>query len=249
MPQVRCPQCGATNDTRAPDYPFCADCQDNLAKCGYCRWFDDNAVSCTHPIVAGVFEVSRTATPPCVYHSPSEGILVRRPGWHRLGWILLAAAVVALGYGVARLFWSPAEKAPTLELAVEADYRGATVGEQYTVTALIYNASDVTAENLRFEISKKSLREFYLRPARPQPDEESDCGLWYMLSYPPLSPRERRRIALDLVPRKSGTLHVVVRLVSGEHDYHGMADLPVTVRKKAAEPERPQPQQTEEEKP
>ena len=44
MPQVRCPQCGAVNATGAPDYPFCVGCQDNLAKCGYCRWFDPELV-------------------------------------------------------------------------------------------------------------------------------------------------------------------------------------------------------------
>jgi hypothetical protein len=237
LPQVKCPQCGAVNDIRAPGYPFCVGCRDNLAKCGYCRWFDNKSVVCTHPVVAGVFAVSETATPPCVYHTPKERVLTRRRGRQVLAWVLLATAVFVLGYGVARLMQPgpPVAAAPMLELAVEADYGGAVVDQPYTVMVLIYNSSDVVAERVRFEIARRSLDEFHLREVMPQPTTELDRGQWRMFSYPPLNPRERRRIALTLVPTKAGKLDVVVRLVSGDGDYHGMADLPVIVSEKGAE--------------
>lgn len=231
MPQVRCPQCGATNDTRAPDYPFCIGCQDNLAKCGYCRWFDDTGVLCTHPIVSGVFEVSATATPPCVYHTPNQRVTVRRIGVQALAWVAVAATVFGLGFLVARLLWprTPSSAQPRLELAVEADYGGAAIGKPYTVTAVVYNTSDVTAEDVRVEISEQSLAQFHLRSVRPEPVRQGKYGQWWMLSYDSLVPHERRRVTLELEPKATGVLHVTVRLVSGEHVYHGMADLPVVV--------------------
>jgi len=236
LPRVRCPRCGAINDTRGPGYPFCAGCEDNLAKCGYCRWLDEKAVICLHPLVAGVFEVSKEATPPCAHHAPKESILLPRRGGRVLLWVALAAAVFVLAYGLARMLWptgagTPVAAVPELELAVEADYRGAVVGEAYRVMALLYNASDVVAENVRFEVAKESFKALYLKEVRPQPSARGESGRWQVFSYPPLNPRERRSIALELVPREPGTFHLVVRLLSDEQNYHGMADLPITVAK------------------
>ena len=234
MPQVRCPRCGALSDTRAPGYPFCSGCQDNLAKCGYCRWLDHNTLICLHPLVAGVFEVTEEATPPCAYHTPGEGILVRRRSHRLLLWPALAGAVFVLVYGAARMLWpaSPPRHAgplPALELAVEADYRGAVVGETYSVMALLYNASDAPANDIRLEIAHESLSALDLREVRPQPLQQAESGNWRLLLYPTLHPRERRRIALELIPREAGTFHFIVRLRSGEGAYHGMADMPITV--------------------
>jgi hypothetical protein len=50
-----------------------------------------------------------------------------------------------------------------------------------------------------------------------------------MLSYGTLEGRERRRVSLSLIPRKAGIVHLVVRLVSADNVYHGLADLPVIV--------------------
>lgn len=241
MPQVRCPQCAAVNDTRAPGYPFCVGCQDNLAKCGYCRWFDKDRVVCTHPVVAGVFEVSESATPPCVYHTPGQNVLVRRLGARSLVWVLLAAALVTLGYGVVRLRWPapPVQIKPTLELAVEADYGGAVVRSPYTVVAIVHNKSDITARKVRLDVSEELLRHFYLNAVRPEPEPGSPrkAGDWRSFSYGDLSPRERRRVALELVPRDEGDFHIKVRLVSDDNAFHGVADLPVKVRKEGANAE------------
>jgi len=40
---------------------------------------------------------------------------------------------------------------------------------------------------------------------------------------------------MTLRPQKAGTLHVMVRLVSGGNVFHGLADLPVIVEEKAGE--------------
>ena len=231
MPQVKCPRCGTINDTRTAGYPFCVGCQDNLARCGYCRWFDNERVICTQPSVADAFEVSEEATPPCGYHTARVSIQVRRWGVHILVWVGLAAALFALGYGLLVLFRAapPVPLPPELELAVEADYGGAVVGRPYTVEVLIYNASDGVVENIRLEIGKESLDTLYLSEVRPEPLLRGESGRWRVLAFPRLNPRERRRIAFVLVPRKAGPLHLVVRLLSGENAYHGQCDLPIMV--------------------
>ena len=91
MPQVSCPQCGAVNSTGAPDYPFCMGCQDNLAKCGYCRWFEGDPPVCTNREVAGVFEVAADATPPCHQHTPKDSLV--SPG--RSMWAVVVVGLVA----------------------------------------------------------------------------------------------------------------------------------------------------------
>ncbi len=235
MPQVRCPRCEATNDTRAPGYPFCVGCQDNLARCGYCQWFDDSAAVCTHPLVAGVFEVSEEATPPCGYHAPSQTVRVRRWGVQVLVGLGLAAAVFALGYGLMGLLGTPPPPPPPAEVewAIEADIRGAVVGEPYTVTALIRNPTALVVTGVQLEIAQESLDVFYLREVRPEPLARDRAGKWRVLTYPDLHPLEQRRIALELVPRmappEDESLHLVVRLTSGDGEFHGQADLPIKV--------------------
>lgn len=231
MPHVRCPRCGTINDARAPGYPFCVGCQDNLARCGHCRWFDGEAVVCTHPLAGGVFEVGEAATPPCGYHSPRETVRVRRWAVPILVSAALAGALLALGYGLLGLFRQPPEVRPTpqLELAVEADYRGAVVGKPYMVQVLVYNDSDRPVEKIRLEIAKESLDTLYLSEVMPEPVGRGESDRWRVLSYPPLNPRERRRIAIVLVPRQAGPQHLVVRLRSGEETYHGRCDLPIMV--------------------
>ena len=238
VPKVRCQQCGAINETRAPDYPFCVGCQNNLAKCGYCRWFNDEAAVCTKAEVAGMFEVSEDATPPCGYHSPRESVVVRQRPRPALVAVGLAAALFALGYALVWLLWMPTPTAAPqaeLELAIEADYRAAVLQEPYTVTALIYNPSDVVADGVRLEIRKDSLERFELRSVRPEPTWCTESGQWRVLVYAGMHPRERRRIALDLIPLEAGSYHLVVALRSGESTYHGMADLPITVEAEARE--------------
>jgi len=233
LPQVRCPRCGTTNDTRKPGYPFCIGCQDNLARCGYCRSFDSGTAVCTHPLAAGVFEVSEEATPPCGYHTPKDTIQVRRWGLQVLVWVGLGAAVFVLGFGLRELFRAPPPlpPAPELQLAVEADYRGATLGQPYTVEVVLYNTSDVVVENVRLEIARESLAVLYLPPGnvRPKPLTSRESGDWRVLTYPELNPWERRGLALEFVPREAGTTHLKVRLFSGKHTYHGQCNLPITV--------------------
>jgi hypothetical protein len=240
LPQVRCPRCGTTNDTRRPGYPFCIGCQDNLARCGYCRFFDSGSVICTQPLVAGVFEVSAEATPPCGYHAAKDAIQVRRWGLGVLVWVGLAAALFALGFGLRELFRpqplvlpaaEPGVPAPELQLAVEADYRGATVGQPYTVDIVLHNTSEFVVDQVRLKIARESLGVLYLDPTkvRPRPQTDRESGEWRVLGYPELNPWERRRIALEFVPREAGALHLKVRLFSGKDTYHGQSILPITV--------------------
>ena len=238
MPQVICPRCGALNDTRAADYPFCLGCQDNLAKCGYCRWFDAVTGLCTHPIVSGIFEVSESATPPCVYHDPGDRLLVRRRLVRIAVWAAAAAAVAILLFGLVRLNVRGAAlpEQADLGLVVEADYEGAVAGEPYTVTAAVSNRSSAPVAGVRFEISKRTLEVFDLLAVQPPAGAVIDRGKWRVVSYPTLHPGETRRIVMTLRPKKTGTLHVIVRLVSGGNIFHGLADLPVIVEEAGPTP-------------
>jgi len=229
LPQVICPLCGAITDSRAADYPFCVGCQDNLAKCGYCRWYSPATAVCTHPVVAGVFEVSETATPPCVYHTPNERVVVRRRLLEWMVWALVGLVLVSLVLGVVRLR-EPEARVPRtakLELVVEATYEGAVVGRPDAVTAVISNTSALRADDVRFEIAKRSLEEFELVSVSPRPTERKEQGMWEVFGFPPMRPLEQRRIVLEVAPKKAGTLHLQVRLVSDGNVFHGMADLPV----------------------
>jgi hypothetical protein len=233
LPQVRCPECGALNDTRAPDYPFCVGCQDNLAKCGYCYWFDEQAGVCMHSAVGDAFEVSAAATPPCSYHAPRVALRVRREGRPALLLVVgVTAALFALAYGSFKLLGPGTSSGPppgNLQLSVEAGYENAIVGQPYLVTAEVYNISDVVVRNVRFEIAKASLAQLQLRTVRPQPMKVDQSRKWQVLVYPDMNPRQRRTITLELVPKKAGAQHLVLQLTSGPGAYHGMTDLPVLV--------------------
>jgi hypothetical protein len=186
--------------------------------------------SCTHPVVAGVFEVSHDATPPCVYHSPKESVTEQRPLLGLLTWALVLLVIAVLGYGLARLLSPPElELTPQLELSVEVDYMGAIVGEPHVVTARIRNTSAGRVSDVRFEIAEQSLEHFILGPVEPKPEESETRGIWKVLSYPALAPGERHRISLELIPKTAGAQHLFVRLVSEENEFHGVADLLIIV--------------------
>ncbi len=229
MPQVLCPQCGAITDTRAADYPFCVGCQDNLAKCGYCQWFDADTSVCTHPVVAGIFEVGETAMPPCVYHTPNDRVVRSRRVLRGLAWVMIGAVAAVLIAGLVRLRATAPLPAAELGVAIEADYMGAVVGQPYAVTAVIYNKSDVPVGGIRLEIAESSLDDFLLLAVTPEPAAVHKHGKWELLSYASLGARERQRVSVKVIPRKAGTVHLVVRLVSADNVYHGLADLPVLV--------------------
>ncbi len=234
MPRIRCPQCGAVNSTRAPDYPFCVGCQDNLAKCGYCRWYDEGRDACTHPIVADNYDVHEHATPPCGHHSPREAI--RLPAWKppRLVWAGLVAAAFTVAYAVVRLFAPlPTPQppfSPDLQLAIEAGYDPAVVGRPHQLEIVVYNTSNRVVQGVRLEIAKESLAHFYLREVRPSPIQRREISRWLTLTYPDMYPFERRRISISLVPSQPGTFDFIARLLSGEQRHHGIAHLPIAVQ-------------------
>ena len=231
MPQIKCPRCGAANSTRAPDYPFCVGCQDNLAKCGCCYWFETQIGACHHPTAAGVFEVSPEATPPCGYHEPRPSARRRKGGLAlTTAGAGLAAAVFVLGWGVMKTLRPAAPAAAPagdLQLLVEADYQGARVGELFPVVVQIYNSSAAVVEGVRLEVAKESLTGFELVRESP-PGVAKQAGQWLALDYPRLGPHERRTITLELIPRRSGRQQFVVQLMS-EGGYHGRAELPIAV--------------------
>jgi hypothetical protein len=237
LPQVICPRCTRISDTRAPGYPFCVGCQDNLAKCGYCRWFAAGTELCTHPIVSGIFEVSESATPPCVYHDPADRLLPRRRLLRIALWVAAIASVAMVSLGLSRMqLQAPAiPRQADLGLVVEADYKGAIAGKRYTVTAVVFNSSDRPVTGARFEISQRTLAAFDLLSVKPSAERPVRRGKWWVISYPALGPGEKRQIVMDLRPKRAGTLHVMVRLVSGGNVFHGLADLPVVVEESAAE--------------
>jgi hypothetical protein len=184
--------------------------------------------------VGGFFEVSEEAIPPCAYHTPRESILLAGRGPKALVWLLMVVAAFAFAYGLTRALWpvSPSLRAdpiPELQLAVEAEYDRAVVGKSYKVIVFIHNTSDTVAENVRFEIARDPLRSLYLKGVMPEPSDQSESARWRTFFYPALSPHERRRMAIELVPREAGTFHLAVRLLSGKDLYHGLTDLPITV--------------------
>lgn len=233
MPQVRCPQCGALNSTTDVDYPFCLGCQDNLAKCGYCSWFEAELGVCTNPEVAGFFDATGDSTPPCDQHKPRSSLLTsQRTIWPVLLIGLVAALVLV--YAVIQ-FRQPMELLPQrpqddLRMAVEADFRAAVVGQPYGVTAEIKNTADDTVGGIRLQISKESLRHFRLMRTEPRADAVEEMGEWRAYVYHDLRPHETRKIEIELIPKHAGSHHLAVRLVSrGAREYHGLADFPVSV--------------------
>jgi len=235
LPLVKCRQCGAVNDTKSASYPFCVGCEDNLARCGDCRWFSDEALICTEPDVADVFETDENAAPPCGRHVPRDTVVVRHKRQRLLLGIGIAAAAFALLYGMVRLVLqgSSDQGLARLELTVEADYRGAQVGVPYTITAEIYNPSNVRVTDVQLKLSNDFLGKFDLREVLPAPTRWSDGGEWRVLIYPEINPLERQTVALHLVPKGSGVFTFAARLDSAECKYHGMASLPVAVSKGA----------------
>lgn len=239
MPQVTCPQCGAVNGTEAPDYPFCAGCQDNLAKCGYCRWFDSDLVVCTNREVAGVFEVAADATPPCDQHRPKDSIMV--PG--RSLWPVVAVGLVALlvlvysVYELRKPLAIPADRpGKSLHLEVVNHSKKAVVGHPYMVAIEITNMADETIGGIRLQISKESVpTRFRLAKMTPEYSSREDAQEWCSYIYPDLAPKETRTITLELIPHQPGSYQVAVRLVSRGTTFHGMTHLPVQV---AAAPEQ-----------
>ncbi|MFB3881158.1 MAG: hypothetical protein ACE149_07835 [Armatimonadota bacterium] len=231
MPQVICPRCATVSDTRAPGYPFCTGCQENLAKCGYCRWFATDTGLCAHPIVSGVFEVSDSATPPCVYHDPADRLLPRRRLLRFALWAAAFASIAILSLGLARMGSRPPAlpEQADLGLVMEASYEGAVVGKQYTVRAVVFNSSDRPATGARLEIAQRTLEAFSLVSVRPSGGEPATQGRWTVVSRLALGAGESRPVDIELKPKRTGTLHVMVRLVSSGNVFHGLADLPVIV--------------------
>ena len=231
MPLVKCRECGATNDVKSPSYPFCVGCEDNLAKCGDCRWFSHEAGICTEAEVADVFEAEENAAPPCGRHVPRDTVVVKHDRQRVLLGIGITAAAFALLYGIVRLVTqaSSDQGSARLELTVEADYRGAEVGKPYTIMAHIYNPSDVRVTDVQLKLPNDFLAKFDLREVLPAPIRWADASAWRVLIYPEINPLERQTVALHLVPKEAGTFNFAARLDSAQCQYHGMASLPVAV--------------------
>jgi hypothetical protein len=181
-------------------------------------------------VVSGVFEVSEAATPPCVYHVPSDRVLVKRRLTDWLAWTVGAMLVIGLALGVARLR-EPAVVAPpvaTLNLRVEASYADAVVGKPEHVAVSIRNTSTtLRVKDVRVEVEKTSLADLELVSVSPPPLAREELGKWEVLHYPDMQPSEQRRVSLEVVPKRAGALHLRVRVVTEGNVYHGMADLPV----------------------
>ncbi len=233
MPQVTCPQCGAVNGTNTPDYPFCLGCQDNLKKCGYCRWFDPEPAVCTNHEVAGVFDVSGDATPPCDRHTPVDALLVaNRSLWAVL--LMCLVAVLVLAYAVYQ-FTQPIGRSldarhALLQLHVAGGGQRAVVGHPFRTQVEIRNAGSETVGGIRFQISKESVPVFFrLASILPKEAAWEEAGQWTSYTYPDVAPHEQITIVLELVPRQPGDHPVSVRLLSRGSTFQGARQLPVRV--------------------
>ncbi len=232
MPQVRCTRCGAINDTEAPDFPFCVGCQDNLAKCGACQWFDDQQLSCTQSAVAGLFEVGPEATPPCSYHTFRRSHEVRS----KAPWIWIAVGLAATLFTLVLALWqlrevSPPTPAPRpvlrLELAVDAG--SAEVGVPRTLAWEVRNVSPVAAKEVRLLIDKESLQNFEVRGQPQGPGRWLEERGWWALELGPLGGGERQTGKLELIPKQTGEHQLVVKLESSPNLYHGQSATRIVV--------------------
>jgi hypothetical protein len=227
LPQVRCPQCGAVNDTNAPDYPFCIGCQDNLAKCGHCRWFDRDASLCLSSVAAGLFDVAPDATPPCDQHTPGEAVLVRTRGYLPFATAGVTLALVVLVYALLLLRGPPLPV--ELKLRVAAD-QNPVLGVPFAARVEMENVGKRVANGVRLQVNSASLQSFRLLRAAPAASARPAAhGEWLALSYPALQPGEERQIDLYLLPTAVGARNLVITLVSSGNTYHGMVDVPVIV--------------------
>jgi hypothetical protein len=232
LPQVRCPQCGAFNVTSAPDYPFCTGCQDNLAKCGYCRWFDSGLGICTSPEVAGLFDAAPDATPPCDQHTPRETLLLP----HRSIWPIAIVGSLALMVLLYSLFQArqPSSIPPTatpegVRLAVVCDPK-AYVGRPFFATAELSNGTPRVVTSVWLQISRRSGESFRLVSTVPRYDAKEETGEWMAYIYRDLQPGETRRVVMEFVPRHPGSRSLDVRLASrGGLEYYGLSQALIRV--------------------
>jgi len=236
LPQIRCTQCGAVNDTGAPDYPFCVGCQDNLAKCGACDWFDDQLAACTQPGVAGLFDVSAEATPPCQYHTFRPSLTVRS----RSVWVVVAlgfaAALFTLAYSLVELR-KPIPPQPTprpeVKLELETSARPLPVGAPRTIVCDVHNVSQVLAKDVRLLISEGFSGNFDMVEAPGEPSAWRQERGTLVFRVPELAPGEHKLALLEVVPKKAGEFQLVVEVKSDQTGYHGRS--PVLIRVMAAE--------------
>ncbi len=224
MPQIRCTQCGAVNDTGAADYPFCVGCQDNLAKCGACQWFDDQLAACTQPGVAGLFDVSAEATPPCQYHIFRPSLTMRS----RRVWMVVAlgfaAALFTLTYAVVELRKPiPPQPAPqpVVKLELETSGRPIAVGAPRTIVCDAHNASQLLAKDVRLLISKDFFRNFDMveAPGVSSGWREEHGALVFRV--PALAPGEHKIALLEIAAKKAGEFQLVVKVESDRTGFHG----------------------------
>ncbi len=237
MAQVRCPQCGAITDTHAPDYPFCIGCQDNLAKCGYCRWFDREAGACLNPSVAGLFDAAPDATPPCDQHTPGDFVLVRSRSRLPLAVLGIAVALVVLVFAIlsAREPPPPTRTVPAeyVHLGVDSNYHG-VVGVPHDVAIMMQNPADHAVSGIRLQLSRDSLRHFTLESVDPKEDARERGDDWLTLIYPPLEAHDTKYIHLKLIPHGPGEFRVEVRLASSENEFHGRVETLIIVSRAEA---------------
>jgi len=224
LPQIRCTQCGAVNDTGAADHPFCVGCQDNLAKCGSCQWFDDQLAACTQPGVAGLFDVSAEATPPCQYHTFRPSLTVRsRTVWAVVA-LGFAAAVFTLAYALLELHKPiPPRPAPhpVVKLELDTDERAIPVGARRTIRCDLHNVSQLSAKDVRLLIRKDFFRNFDMPEAKGKPHGWREEHGALVFRVPELAPGEHKIVALEVAAKKAGEFQLVVTVESNRTGFHG----------------------------
>ncbi len=187
---------------------------------------------CTHPEVAGLFEVGPEATPPCSFHCFRSSHVVRSRGL----WLWIAVGAAAAVFTMALALWQlremsppPPAPRPTLRLELTVDDRPAEVGAARAVAWEVRNVSAVTAKEVRLLIDKESLRDFEIRaPARGPGRWVEDRGRW-ALDLPDLAGGESAAGTLELIPKRLGEYQLVVKLESGPNLYHGQSATRIVV--------------------
>ena len=231
MTQVRCLRCGAFTDDRAPGYPSCPVCEEDLAACPYCSHFDQENEDCLHPLASQLFPPRKGQRLCPQHHSrllATRGELSLHPA---LRLLLLGGGLFALLLVASVAVSPPPEVAPALQLAVVTPYREAVAGRPLLIWIEIHNRSQEASLPISLRLPTAFLEGFAWSPEqfRPRPRRVEERGEEWRLSFPRVRGQEQLLVRLKLTPRQPGMRELTVKLFAGEREFQGQVKAPLRV--------------------
>jgi hypothetical protein len=220
------------SDERAPGYPICPVCGEDLAACPYCLHFDEENEDCRHPLARQLFPPADSQALCPEHRSRLRPVRRRAPLHPALRLLLPAGGLFALLFTASLAVSPPPESSPTLVLVVISPYREARVGRPLPIWLEVYNRARQPSPPISVRLPASFLGGFHWSPEdfRPRPQgAELRAGEW-RLGFPPVPGREQRLIRLWLTPRGPGRRELTVKLFAGESDLQGQVKVPLRIR-------------------